>query len=292
MDINQLRTFMQVARHSSFSLAAQALGLTQAGVSRQVRQMERELGFDLIGREQRPVTLTRAGREFLSCAERVLDDLESTIQTIKVGSKQLAGPINIAASTIPGEFLAPDLLARFTARYPGVRPSLIITDSAGVVDELLARRADIGFLGAALAHPKLRLVPFAEDEIILVVPAGHPLAGKGTIPLDALAGQPFVEREGGSGTLESLKRLLAQHGLALPEHQVAMIAGTSQTQLAAIEAGAGLGFVSNLALASRLHPRVVRVEIDGLRFKRTLYMAYENASLSAVGQAFIGFVTE
>ncbi len=292
MDTNQLKAFIQVARQNSFSAAAEALGVTQSGVSRQVRQIEQELGFALFAREQRPVTLTRSGREFLSCAERIIEDLDSTIQSIKAGRRQLAGRISIAASTIPGEFLVPDLLARFAARHPGVRPSLLITDSAGVVNELLTRKVDIGFLGAALDHPRLKLVPFAEDEIILLAPAGHALAQKGDVSLDDLAGQPFVEREGGSGTLESLKRLLSSQGLSLPEHQVTIIAGTSQTQLAAIEAGAGLGFVSSLALADRDHPRVARIGLRGLAFRRTLYLAYEPASLSPVAREFALFVTE
>src|SRR3990172_2759690 len=159
MDTNQLRAFIQVARNSSFSAAAEAVGVTQSGVSRQVRQIEQELGFALFAREQRPVTLTHSGREFLSCAERIMEDLDGTLQAIKAGSGQLTGLIRIAASTIPGEFLVPDLLAQFTVCYPGVRPSLLITDSAGVASELLARRADIGFLGAALGHPRLKLVP-------------------------------------------------------------------------------------------------------------------------------------
>lgn len=292
MDLNQLRAFVEVGRRGSFSLAADSLELTQSGVSRQVRQIEKELGLRLIGREQRPVTLTKAGRDFLSCAVRVLDDFDATVEAIRTGSRQLAGPLKIAASTIPGEFIVPGLLARFANRHPGVRPNLLVTDSAGVVAELLAGRADVGFLGAAVEHSRLRLSPVGEDEIILAAPAGHPLAGRGAVSLDDLAGESFVEREGGSGTLESLKRLLSERGLTMPDHQVVITAGTSQTQLAAIEAGAGLGFVSSMALDSREHPRVVRVALRGLSFRRTLYLACDPSSVTAVGSEFVRFVTE
>lgn len=291
MDISQLRAFLKVARHGSFSLAARELGLTQSGISRQVQQIEHELGLALVDREQRPVRLTRAGKELLPCAERIVNDLDATIQTMRAGRGQLTGYISVAASTIPGEFYVPDLLARFAARYPGVQPSLVITDSAGVADELLARRAEVGFLGANLAHNRLELTPFADDEIVLIAPASHALAKRLRVSLDELAGQPFVEREGGSGTLESLKRLLAGQGLTLPEHHVAMIAGTSQAQLAAIEAGVGLGFVSSMVLTSRPNLKVVRIELDGLSFRRTLYLAHERAPLSPIAQAFVRFVT-
>ncbi|TAK30431.1 MAG: LysR family transcriptional regulator [Chloroflexota bacterium] len=287
MDLDQLRAFVETARLGSFSAAALALGLTQPGISRQVKQLEIELGFALINREQRPVTLTSAGEELISCVESMLGELDSTIQRLRAGESELAGPIRVAASTIPGEFLVPGLLAAFTARHPRVCPSLVVTDSAGVVEELLAGRAEVGFTGAMMAQRRLQLDPVAEDEIVLVVPANHPFAAKGMIELAELAGLPFVERGSGSGTLESLKSLLAREGLSLPQHRVAMVVATSQSQLMAIETGVGLGFVSSLALDSRPSLKLARVTVEGLSLKRTLYLAHERHSLSPIAQAFV-----
>lgn len=289
MDLEQLRAFLHTAHLGSFSAAAQALGLTQPGISRQVQQLERELGFALVNREQRPVKLTPAGEEFLVRAEAVLADLDATIQRLRKTDAQVSGPLLVAASTIPGEFIVPGLLARFTAQHPEVRPSLTVTDSAGVIEEVLARRAEVGFLGAHLTHQHLRLVPFAEDEIMLVVPADHPFAGSGAVDMSDIAGQPLVEREGGSGTLGSLRRLLSEQGLELPAHRVVMVVGTSQAQLTAIEAGVGLGFVSSLALSSRSSLKVASVQINGVKLRRTLYLAHEQGTLSTTAQAFVGF---
>ncbi len=289
MDLEQLRAFVETARSGSFSTAARLLGRAQPNVSRQLQQLERELGFDLLDREQRPVTLTPGGREFLACAETVVRELDATVGWLRGG--ELSGTLGVAASTIPGEFLVPQLLAGFAGRHSRVRPSLLITDSAGVAEELLARRVEVGFLGAKLAHRDLRLTPFSEDEIVLAVPAGHPFAEKGSIALAELAGQPLVEREGGSGTLGSLKRLLADQGLRMPEHRVAMLAGSSQTQLAAIEAGVGVGFVSSLAVESRPRDRVCTMRIEGATLNRPLYVAHERAPLSPIAQAFVRFVT-
>lgn len=276
----------------SFSAAANSLGLTQPGISRQIQQLEREVGVTLVDREQRPVLLTQAGREFLASAEMVVNELEAAMQRIAAVGGRLAGTFYVAASTIPGEYLVPGLLARFTSLYPLVRPSLVITDSTGVAEEVLAKRAQVGFLGARLESRRLKLIPFSEDEIVLVAPENHHFAGRRSIALNDLEGYPFVEREGGSGTLESLKRLLEQQGLRLPEHRVAMVAGTSQAQLAAIEAGVGIGFVSSLVLSSRAQSRVVRVGINGVELKRTLYLAHENAHLSPITGAFVQFAAE
>ncbi len=265
--------------------------MTQPGVSRQVKQLEQALGFALIDRDQRPVAMTPAGSEFLSSAEAILKEIESAIQRMSAGSTP-AGSIVVAASSIPGEFLVPGILARFSAIYPRVRPSLITTDSAGVAEALLARRAEIGFLGAKVVEQRLRLIPFSEDEIVLVVPAVHPLADKPSVVLADLASQTFVERSEGSGTLGSLKRILSEHGMHLPEHSVAMIAGTSQVQLAAIEAGVGLGFVSSLALANRSQLRVKGMSLEGMKIRRTLYLAHENAPLSLAAQTLVDFICE
>lgn len=292
MDVIQLRAFVEIARLGSFSRAALALGLTQPAVSRQLKQLEEELGLTLVDREQRPVAVTPTGKDFLSCAETVVKQLEAAIQRLSTTHATLAGSVAIAASTIPGEFLVPGILARFSARFPRVSHSLLIADSARVAEELLGQRAEVGFLGAAISQPRLHLIPLVEDEIVLVVPADHPFARKRVIVLSDLEGQPFVERGEGSGTLGSLRRILAQHGLSLPQHTVAWLAGTSQIQLAAIEAGAGLGFLSSLALANRLDTRVIGVEIEGIKLKRTLYLAYLNQPLTPAAQALVDFVKE
>ena len=289
MDVDQLRAFVETAQLGSFSAAAHVLGMTQPGISRQVKQLELELGFALINREQRPVDLTPAGKEFFPCAELMLRELDSTVQRLRADGVELAGAIRVAASTIPGEFLVPGLLAGFTTRFPKVCPSLVVTDSAGVVEEILSGRVEVGFLGALMAQRRLHLTPVTEDEIVLVVHANHPFAVRGTVELAELAGLPFIERGSGSGTLESLRNLLAQRELSLPEHRVAMVVATSQSQLTAIETGIGLGFVSSLALDSRPSLKLVRVAVEGLNFKRTLYLAHERASLSPVAQSFVRF---
>ncbi len=248
--------------------------------------------MELIDRERRPLALTNAGQQFLAFAEATVSGLESIVRRVRDNQNELEGPIVVAASTTPGEFIVPELLARFTAGHPKVRPSLVVSDSTGAAKEVLAHRADVGFLGAPLSHPHLRLVPFGEDEIVLAVPIGHQLAQKGTVALADLTGQAMVEREGGSGTLESLRRLLEQQGLRVPDHQVAMVAGTIQAQAAAIEAGVGVGFVSSLALANRASGKLTCVGLERLHLKRALYLAYAPGSLSPVAEGFVQFVLE
>jgi DNA-binding transcriptional LysR family regulator len=292
METEHVKAFIRIAQHGSFSEAARSLSIAQPALSRQVKQMERELGFALFDREKRPIALTPAGKEFLLSAQNFVNQMETLMLQYSADAQELAGKLLVVSSTIPGEFLAPTLLAQFATRHPKVRPNLRQTDSANAADDLLAQKAEVGFLGTWTDNKALHLIPVATDEIILVVPDTHPFAKHPSIQLAELAGQPMIEREEGSGTRRSLLRLLKTQEVQLPQNEVVMTMGTTHAQLAAIEAGIGIGFLSNLALRDRANRNVVGIRIEGLELSRTLYLAHAQTPLSAVAKAFISFVAE
>ena len=291
MDLGRLESFLAVARHRSFTQAARELHLTQAGVSRQVQKLERELGVALLERRRGAVVLTAAGARVRAYAEEVLDRHRRLIEDLRPEPATLAGELRIAASTTPGEFLVPDLVAQFTERYPAVQPRIFITDSAGVIEELSERRWDVGFMGMQIPGRGLRYDVIARDEVVLAVPAGHPYAGRGTVRLAELAEQPFLEREGGSGTLLSVRTVLAERGLSLPAYRVVMTLSTTQAIVSAVEHGYGLGWVSSLALESRDARRVALVRLAEIPLDRALYLVQDGRRpLPPVAAAFAEWV--
>ena len=293
MNFAQLRTFVETVRRRSFSEAARALGVSQPAVSRQIQKLEAELGVRLLAREEEPVGPTPAGWELFAFAERSLSEHEELLRRLAAQARTVSGVLRIAASTTPGEFLVPRLLAEFTARHAAVGAQVAIMDTAEVIERLLDHQYEIGFTGALEDRPRLAWLKLAEDEIVLAVPAGHPFAGRETIELGELAGEKLIEREDGSGTFTSLRRLLAERGAELPPHQVAMVLGSTQAILTAIRQGLGLGFISNLALASGASTSVVPVRLAGLPLHRDLYATYEPARLvTPVLTAFIDFLQE
>jgi len=291
MEIQRLESFLAVAECGNFTAAALRLGLTQPGLSRQMQRLERALGVTLFVRTHAGVRLTSAGELYRAYAEDLVARHRQLLQELQGGAARLEGTLRIAASSTPGEFLVPGLVAGFTERHPEVRPVVFTSDSEAVVNELLERRWDLGFVGARIERNGLRYAPVAEDEIILAVPAHHALAGRGEIALDALAEQRFVDREGGSGTLLSVRRTLAKRGLSLPLHRVCMTLSTTQAIVSAVRAGYGIGFVSSMALADRPDGRVVGVRLAGLPLRRTLYMVHETRRvLPLVARRFSEFV--
>ncbi|MBI2887873.1 MAG: LysR family transcriptional regulator [Chloroflexi bacterium] len=292
MDIERLRTFLAVALRGTFSAAAHEVSMSQSGVSRQVQRLEQELGVVLFDRTEIPLALTPAGEKLLAYAQNVLGQHQALQVALKQQQPALSGDLRIAASTTPGEFLVPRLVSAFLERYPEVRPSVRILDSAEVVELLQAGAYEVGFVGAQ-GSSTLEYVEVLEDEIVLAVPARHPLARGAAVELEELAGQPFIEREGGSGTLRSAYEAVARRGLVFPSHRVAMVLGSTEAVVSAVRAGLGIGLVSSLALQGRSRKEVRAVRISGVPLLRPLYLAYSpSVVLQATSRAFVDFTLE
>jgi molybdate transport repressor ModE-like protein len=290
MNLDQLQTFVVLARCGSFTHAAQELNLSQPAVSRHVQKLEHELGTALLSRRRGDIELSEAGERLRAYAEEVVEGYERLLAVLGKGARPLEGELRISASTIPGEFLVPGLVAAFTARNPSVTPRILICDSAEVAAHLRSRRSDVGFSGVEVPDRDLHHQEFAADEIVLAVPADHPFASRGSVALTELAGQRFIVRESGSGTHRSFLAALREHGLETPAYRTAMVLGTTQAIVSAVQEGYGIGLVSRLALdARRAGPVAVRV--TGLSLRRPLFLVVEkDRTLASVPSAFATWV--
>ncbi|HEX2912406.1 MAG TPA: LysR family transcriptional regulator [Chloroflexia bacterium] len=295
MNLSQMQMFLEVVRRGSLSEAARQHNLTQPAVTRKMQRLEKELRVELFERgEGHQIALTRAGRDFLVFAEKVLADYRALQENWHAQRNDVQGPLRLVASTTPGEFVVPRLLAKFTARYPNVKPTMMIVDSAEVEEKLIAHECDAGFSGKAPEKASLEAHRIMDDEIVLVVPPGHPLVarGQGEVDLAELEGAVFLEREEGSGTMQSVHRILAGHGQSLPPHKTAMALGSTQAIISAVAAGLGIGFVSALATEDT-GGRIVPLRLRGLPLKRELYLVFEaghDQSASLLVREFLSFI--
>jgi DNA-binding transcriptional LysR family regulator len=291
MDVEDLRAFVETARRGSFCLAAEALGLSQPTVSRRIRRLEDELDVELLERSRPAVTPTRQGLSLLSFAERVLAEWDRLRPSLQ-GSPSVRGDLHVAASTAPGECLLPPLLALFGRRYPDVRVDVHVMNSDTVEECVRARHCDVGFLGRAPRTPTLRWLQVAEEEVLLAVPADHRLAARTEVDPDDLAGEAFILREHGSGTWDAVRSALGARGLDLPPHREALRLNSPQAVLAAVAAGHGVSFVSQLALAGTDPRRVVVLRLRGLAVRRPIVLLYDARRLSRPAETFVAFVRE
>lgn len=276
MNLEQLRTLVNVVEHGNLSAAARAMRLSQPAITKQVQRLEAELGLALLVRgPKRQAELTPAGERLLAFARQTLarfEELEGELAALKEVGR---GVLILAASTIPGEYLLPGLLAAFRTRYPQVEVHMTVSDTADVATRLLADQADVGVIGSTIRRPGLRLERLVGDEIVLAVPPGHPFAGREQVTVEELQGQPLVWREEGSGTRRSVEMALTATGVSLPPGQIALTLGSTQAVLQAVEQGLGVGFVSARAAAqAQADGHLACVRLAGVDLRRDLYLAY------------------
>jgi DNA-binding transcriptional LysR family regulator len=199
MDLRRLEIFVKVAELGSFSRAAEALFLTQPTVSEHVRALEDSLGVQLLDRLGRSTTPTRAGTLLLGYARRMLELSREATQAIEQFQGRMNGELTLGGSTIPGEYVVPELIGAFRGKYPDVRVSLLIGSSREVQAWVEEGRVEIGVVGAAPASRVLEGRQLMADELVVVVAAEHPWAGRAEVSLDDLKAEPLILRERGSG---------------------------------------------------------------------------------------------
>jgi len=278
MNVQHLRALATIVEQGSLSAAARAMHLSQPAVTKQVQRMEQELETTLLARgpQQRPqVALTPAGEQVLAFARDTLSRFEALQEQLALLKSVGRGSLSLAASTIPGEYLLPGLLAAFRVQYPQIQVQLTIADTAKVADRVLADEADVGFIGAVVDRPGLRLERLVGDEIVLAMSPDHPLAGQEHVPVQALHDQFLIMREEGSGTRRSVERALIAAGYTLPKENIVLTLGSTQAVLQAAAQGLGLGFVSARAAAQgQTDGHLVCARLDGVDLGRDLYLAY------------------
>jgi DNA-binding transcriptional LysR family regulator len=276
MNLDHLRTFVAIVQHGSLSAAARARRVSQPAVTKQVQRMEAEMGLALLVRgPRRQVELTPAGERLLAFARETLAHFEVLEQELAVLKSMGQSQLLLAASTIPGEYLLPQLLAAFRTEQPQIEVQMTISDTADVADKLLAEEADVGVIGSAIRQPDLRLERLVSDEIVLAVAPDHPFARRERVAVEELRGQPLILREEGSGTRRSVEAALAQAGASLPQDSVVLILGSTQAILQAVARGLGIGFVSARASGqAQADGHLACVGLDGVDLRRGLYLAY------------------
>jgi len=272
MNINQLRAFVAVVDHGSFSEAARATGLSQPAVTMQIQGLESDLGATLLERRYRKVELTEAGRALLPIARRVMGELDEARVEIERLSDTVGGHLELAVSTTPGQYILPRLLGSFLRTYPEVGVSLRVYDSADVVERVESGEAQLGMTGARIAGAKVEYEEMGTDRLLMICPVDSPLAGRPTVPLAEIAEHPFIVRETGSGTRMVFEQALREGGVDPSELNVVMELGTSEAIVNAVEGGMGVGVVSHwMADKALALTTIARVTAPGFPVERPFY---------------------
>jgi DNA-binding transcriptional LysR family regulator len=271
MDTRQLAAFCAVVEKSSFSQAAEKLGVTQPAVSLQVRSLEERLGQTLLDRSGRRVEPTEAGLRLYRSAQRMLA-LEEQLYEEVAASGELQGTLAIGASTGPGAHLVPRLLCEFQRDHPELRVALFIWDTQTVSEKVAQRELELGIVGALRRNRSLEFEPLVRDEIVLAVPPGHPAAGD-SVTVDDLREEMVISMQEGAGVRQVVDEELRRAGLRVRELEPKLELGLQESVKSAVAAGFGVTFISRTAIEGELAAGTLAMaRVAGLEPARQIYV--------------------
>ncbi len=184
----------------------------------------------------------------------------------------------MGGSNIPGEYLLPQKLGAFAKKYPGVKPILRIGDSAGIVEDVLDGKVELGFVSIKTDDARLRFEKTWHDEMVLAVAKEHPWSRRKSVDVTELRKEKFISRERGSGTLDFFLRLLTANGQPPDELlNISMELGSTESVKQALMAGFGVSILSRISIRRELQERtIVNVPIRGLTMQRDFYQVYHS----------------
>lgn len=294
MDLRHLLTLRTVVDKGSFSHAAEELGVSQPAVSFQIRSLEERMGQRLLDRSGRRVTLTDAGRVVDGYARRMLALDDDLVREMSHLSDHISGPLVLGSSTGPGELLLPRLLGGFKSDNPEVEVSLVVQDTQTVCDRVLDDDLELGVVGAARPHRGLLFEPFVRDELVVICPPSHPLANTGRIDLAALAAQPMILQQRGSGVRAVLEAAFRAAGIRMRDVDVTLELGLQQSVRAAVLDGLGITVISRLAVERDIaEKRLVALEVMGAVLARDFSLVrHAGRTPSRVSEGFVDYARE
>ncbi len=291
MELRYIEIFCTVVELKSFSKAAQALHLTQPTISVHIKALEDEFSTKLLDRLGRTILPTPDGEILYRYAKEIVTLKENARRAMERVSGTVSGKLLIGASTIPGEYILPPLLARFKNAYPDVFPTLRIGDSSNIYESVLRGEVDLGIIGTAVKDRNIVTRKFLGDELILVAPAAYKTS---VLRKDDVRTAPLLARETGSGSRASLEEHLRRIGIVPESLNLVAEIGSSQALIRAVKAGMGLAFTSRLSVLDEIRRGTMKeVKLSGVRIHRDFHVITHRLRFnSLICRTFIEFLTQ
>ncbi len=290
LSLTQLQTFARLSVLGNFARTGHELGITPTAVALQIQALSKQLGVPLIEIVRRRPVLTPAGRALAQRSQAVLDSVAQLEDEMRQFTAALADQLALGATLTISDYVLTPLLAAFKAQNPDVYIDVQMANPSLLAERLRARTVMLALADDLPAHADLDAIPFAEDQIVLIVPAvGHRLSQRRTVHASDLVDEGFVGREPGAPSRVLTERELATHGVHV---QTRLVVPSWEGVTRAVAAGLGIAFVSSLVVERPTdHPGLRVVHVRDLNLRRTLSVfTLRNTALSPCAVKFIEFV--
>ncbi|MEK5269797.1 LysR family transcriptional regulator [Aeribacillus sp. FSL K6-8394] len=270
MDLESLKMFCLVVEEGSISRAAKLVYVSQPAVTRKIHQLEDYYGTPLFDRSNGKMTLTKAGKMLYPIAKNIVEEIQQSKEAVKEITGHKDFTLSVGATLTIGEYLLPSLLGKFKKEVPDVKLSLAISNTPGIIDRLVDRKIDIGFVEGVVENSIFHVKKLVDDELILVCGREHPLKKKKQIDIEELAKEKMIWREKNSGTRLIIENTLKKYGV-LDKINYYMELGSTQAVKAAIESGLGIGFLPRITVSRELkYGYLYELKIKDVEIKRHL----------------------
>jgi DNA-binding transcriptional LysR family regulator len=290
MDINQLEVLMAVAQEKSFSRAAEKLHRTQPAISQAIRRLETEIGEPLFDRSSKDGTMTAEGRVLFGLAQQIMNLRHSAHAAIKDLKGLQRGKLSLSANEYTVMYLLP-LLPAFRARHPHIKIEVKRSLASRISSEILARETEIGIVSFKPNDAAITSVAVLTDDLALIVPPNHPLAGKKIVSVRELGAESFVAHNVPSPYRERVVRTFEKYRTPL---NISLEMPTLEAIKRFVEGGMGVALVPRLtAQAEIARGQVAALAVREMKLERRLYLVYrKGATLSHAARAFLRVARE
>ncbi|WP_418315090.1 LysR family transcriptional regulator [Piscinibacter sakaiensis] len=286
--LRQLKVFEAVARHLSFSRAAEELHLTQPAVSTQIRKLEDHAGLPLFEQFGKKIYLTPAGAELLTISRNIIEQFGLAEAAMTQFKGISGGKLNVAVISA-GDYFFPRLLVEFIGRHQGVELNFTVHNRKDLLEHLAANLADLAIMVRPPHQPDMLSEAFAPHPYVIVAAPGHPLVGRREIPMALVVREPFVVREKGSDTRESMHE---GFGSSFDKLNITMEITSTETIKQAVMAGMGIGFLSAHTISKELQTGSLAIlDVKGFPLMLNWYVVHQRQKrLPPVAKAFKEFL--
>ena len=294
MDLWQLKVFLNVVNHKSFSKAGDAIFLSQPTVSSHIKDLEEHFGTPLIDRLGREALPTKAGEMLYGYARQLLalkDEAESAMSALLGNAR---GELTFGGSTIPATYIIPSIMAAFTEKYPEISLSIVAGDTSSIKTAILEGRVEAGIIGAKVDALQLQQEALMEDEMKVILSTSHPWAMErlDTVSPEMLFNTPFIGREKGSGTWVSISNAMKNAGYDSKKIPIRARLGSTASVIQGVLNQGGISIVSAIAVQDYVDMgRLKTLSITGIPLKRHFYLTtYRRKTPSPLLERFIDFL--
>ncbi|WP_057915771.1 LysR substrate-binding domain-containing protein [Peribacillus muralis] len=291
MNIENLKMFCLVVDEGSISQAARLSFVSQPAVTRQIHQLENFYGTLLFDRADGKMKVTETGRMLYPFAKVIVNDFNRSKEVIQQKTGENNQSLMVGASLTIGEYLLPSLLGEFQKQSPGIKVTLTIKNTPGILEDLTNDVIDLALVEGIVEDKHLIVEKFAEDELILVCPPDHPWSDKKEIHIKELLNERMIWRESVSGTRHIIENSLRKYGV-LDEIGRYMEIDSTQAIKSAVEAGLGISILPRLTVDRELkHGLLRQVNISGVDIKRNLWLVKKSQRFNGNGvSSFAEFI--